>query len=127
MKTPEYFYKQAAEELNMDLELVTKVNKFFWKEGVKEEIRKAESVAVYVGEIGTLYVNWGRLRKTIIRQIKRLKKWKKNPEKYQKYLEPAIKEFRTLWVLKNKMGKKRNKISNERAARIHKTYSTGNS
>lgn len=73
MRNPDYFYEKTAQQLSEDLGLVKKVNKFFWKYGVKEPIRKGTEPVLYVKGLGTIFVSIGKVRKEIVHRIKILR------------------------------------------------------
>ncbi|GEM_PF-2928650 len=57
MKTPDNYYKQAAEELNLPVNLVKKVNAFYWKEGIKKQLANVVYDAIYIKNFGTICVS----------------------------------------------------------------------
>lgn len=128
MKTPEYFYRKAAEELGMDEGLVTKINKFFW-DTIKKEIRSASSIAVYVKHLGTFYTdldNVNQAIRSLIKDIKRLHKGNVS-KKDIVAIDFSKDRLGKLWKLRQKLIKQKQKTTSERISRISKTTPQGNS
>lgn len=73
MITPDQFYKKTSEILGIDLTLSEKVNKFFWKNGVAENVNKCEHEGIYIKNIGTLYGSDIKTKREVIRVIRKLK------------------------------------------------------
>lgn len=77
MRIPDYFYKKTAEQLKVDLDLVKKINKYFWNE-LKVNIRKGEHDAMYVRGLGTFFIGRTALRKAIVTTIKDIRRCLRN-------------------------------------------------
>ena len=128
MKTPEYFYRKAAEELGMDEGLVEEINKFFWKT-IKKEIRSASSIAIYVKHLGTFYTTLDNVNQAIISLIKTIKGHRIGniSKKDVIAIEFSKDRLKGLLKLRQKLIKQKQKTIDERIARISKTASQGNS
>lgn len=124
MRTPDSFYKETAEELGIDLEIVTKANKYFWKEGVRKEMAKAV-MAIYIGEIGTLYATVKNARREILKIIKVIRMLKGKNAAPRK-IEEQYENLRAILKLRSEIFKVRQRTRDERKAyRIFKTSVEG--
>lgn len=57
--------KEVAQELKIDENIVKKVNKYFWEQGVKDSIRTAQYTGIRIRGLGTFYTSRYKLRRAI--------------------------------------------------------------
>lgn len=88
MRTPEHFYQLTAAQLGIDLELVKKINKYFWKYGVRKNMGNGEHPVLYVKGLGTFFASPKRIRQALRVSIKHLRLLRINTKlKEEKRLE----------------------------------------
>lgn len=120
MKNPEYFYRQTAEQLGIDLELVTKVNNFFWVKGVADSIRSGDKFAIYVRHIGTFHASYKRLRSKILGYIKIIKQNRKEKiltlereEKMRRTVSRLLSQRKQLYHFNKNLDKRKRELKGE--------------
>lgn len=107
MRLPDSVYKQAAEETGHSFALVKKINNFYWKYGIKENLSKANHPSLLIKNIGTIVISKYKLDKEIWSIIRKIKK-----TKYSKFYTPIKKmtiiigykvNLKRLWNIKQKL------------------------
>lgn len=119
MKLPETIYKQAADELQLPLGLVKRVNNFFWREGVKKALSNVDHTSVFIKNIGTIIISKIKLNKEILLVIEKIRRIE-NSSKFT-----GMKKVYIIEGYKNnlrKLLKMRNKIIKENYFPNGKTY-----
>ncbi len=101
--------REAARILSKDETLVKLVNRFFWKEGVKEAVQSAQHTSIRIPKIGTLVISRNKVNKKILRIIQSIRELQR-PEKTfkEKTREQCLTERYTELTL---MLKRRNDIA----------------
>jgi hypothetical protein len=72
----EHLNPQTAKHLNLPLDVVTKANDFFWRQGVRKNLSEANYRSVFVRHLGTITISRYSLREEItilIRKIRALR------------------------------------------------------
>ena len=73
MKKPDFFNKACSEKLDLDLNIVKKVNSYFWKKGVKSNLSNAKYRAIFIKNLGTITVSYYKLNREILEIIAKIK------------------------------------------------------
>ena len=85
MKKPEHYYKEVSEELGESTAIIKEIYNFYWKEGIKDPLKKLEHSSIFIKNIGTITVSKYKLYREIrffIRKLRMLKFSQKfTPEK----------------------------------------------
>ena len=117
MKKPDFFNKAVSEKLGERLkqqlpnhnpfDVVKLVNRFFWREGVRKNISKAEHRSIFVKNLGTFTVKRKVLYSEIadmIWRIRRIRKAKRYKERTRNIIETQlIENLRNLLALRNEI------------------------
>jgi len=106
MKNIEHVNRIVSSEKNINIDIVKKINKFYWKE-VRKNIVNFSSVGVLVHEIGTFAVSRHNLRIEIhetITKIKRIKTSKRfSPHFKEKMLNSYYSILRKMLIKRNEL------------------------
>lgn len=109
MKTPESCYRQAAEELGLPIELIKRVNTFYWKEGIKKNLTEINYSSLFIKNLGTIVVSKYKLYVQIsilIKKIRGVRISKKYTEdKRTVIIEGYKNNLRKLLKMRNKLAK----------------------
>lgn len=73
MKIPDSIYKQAADELNLPVALVKRINNYYWKD-VKARLSGVEHSSIFLKNIGTIVISKYKLNKMILSLIERIRR-----------------------------------------------------
>lgn len=107
MKTPDNYYKEASDELNLPIGLVKAVNKFFWKEGVKSNLSNVKYTSIFIKNFGTITVSKYKLYAeihTLIKKIRRVHYSDKYTELRRGYIMDSYKiNLRKLLKIRNEI------------------------
>ena len=99
----------VAKDLNLDVNIISEVNKFYWREGVLKKISNLESSAVFVKGLLTFTTSRYNIRNDIYKTISRIKNAKNNnflsKLKKEDYIEQLYKRLRILLIERNNLAK----------------------
>jgi hypothetical protein len=88
MRAPDSYYKEVADELNLPLALVKRVNNYYWREGIKNNMSNVNFSSIFIKNLGTIVISKYKLHKEILHVIKKIRRIQES----EKYTE-AKKEF----------------------------------
>ena len=94
MRKPEHYYREVAEEEGESFAVVKEINNFFWKEGVKHELKNLNHTSIFIKNIGTITVSKYKLYREIrlfIRKIRMLRISEKFTEEKKLIIEEKFK------------------------------------
>lgn len=122
MRNIDYVCSSVAKDMDLPLELVTKINKEYWKE-VKRKMNDLESTSIYVKKLGTFSVSRYMINKKIKKNIliiRGTRKSKKYSElRRQEVLKSLYERMRKLLFQRNEIAK----LYYERSKRVRQTNS----
>lgn len=96
MKNIDYIIKKTAMDLEMPEEKVREVISFYWKD-IKGNMDKLEHEAIFIKNLGTIYVPYLPFRRYLESMIK---SYRNNPKEYKLSL------IKRMLFLRNKLTKK---------------------
>lgn len=73
MRKPDFFNKHTTEKLGLDATLVKKVNSFFWRVGVKQNLSNASYASLFLKNLGTIVISKYKLYREIEDLISKLR------------------------------------------------------
>ena len=73
MKGIEFINKSIAADKHLPIKLVERVNRFYWKQGIKQRLARLEVDAIYVKNFGTFRVSNRKLKNHIVTTIRRIR------------------------------------------------------
>lgn len=122
MRNIDYVCSSVAKDMDLPLELVTKINKEYWKE-VKKKMNDLESTSIYVKKLGTFSVSRYMINKKIKKNIliiRGTRKSKKYSElRRQEVLKSLYERMRKLLFQRNEIAK----LYYERSNRVRQANS----
>lgn len=120
MKSLDYVCSVISKEMDLPLDLVTKINKEYWRE-VKRKMNDLESTSIHVKKLGTFSVSKYMINKKIKKTILVIKGTKKS-KRYSELKRSEV--LKSLYVRLNKLLYQRNEIAKlyyVRNKRVHET------
>lgn len=122
MRNIDYVCSSVAKDMDLPLELVTKINKEYWRE-VKRKMNDLESTSIYVKKLGTFSVSRYMINKKIKKNIliiRGTRKSKKYSElRRQEVLKSLYERMRKLLFQRNEIAK----LYYERSNRVRQANS----
>ena len=119
--------KEVARELNINEDLVSAINKFYWKE-IKKTVQEAKHTSIWIRNVGTLAVSRTKLNRRIVQIIRQIRGLQ-NPTRVFKVktreqcIEEKIELLKLLLIRRNDLAiiyKTNKDITDERYNRLHK-------
>jgi hypothetical protein len=90
MKKPDFFDKACAEKLSIDLAVVKKVNRYYWKKGIKSNLASAKYRAIFIKNFGTITVSRYKLNEEIKELIAKIRNTRKSTKLKPESIEKAL-------------------------------------
>ena len=120
MKSLDYVCSVISKEMDLPLDLVTKINKEYWRE-VKRKMNDLESTSIHVKKLGTFSVSKYMINKKIKKTILVIRVTKKS----KRYSElKRIEILKSLYIRLNKLLYQRNEIAKLYYVRSKRVYET---
>jgi hypothetical protein len=120
MKSLDYVCSVISKEMDLPLDLVTKINKEYWRE-VKRKMNDLESTSIHVKKLGTFSVSKYMINKKIKKTILVIRGTKKS----KRYSElKRIEILKSLYIRLNKLLYQRNEIAKLYYVRSKRVYET---
>lgn len=119
MKTPDVYYREAAEKLNLPLGLVKAANKFYWKEGIKANLSNVVYNSIFIKNLATIVISRYKLNRYILEIIAKIRRVERSIKYTEKMREVILAGYKNNL---RKLLKKRNQIINEQYFLNGKTY-----